>query len=74
MADSPPVKASGAGTNAQAARIGADVSAGTARALAGYRGPALRIVTLRLRLPAGASRTQIERAAREAIARKTGQT
>ena len=71
MADPPPVKTSGAGSNAQAARLGADIGAGTARALAGYRGPALRIDTLRLRLPEGAGSAQIERAVRDAIARKT---
>ena len=70
MADSPPVKASGAGTKAQATRLGADIGAGTARAIAGYRGPAVRIDTLRIRLQEGASRMQIERAVREAIARK----
>jgi hypothetical protein len=70
MADPPPVTTSGAGTNAQAARLGADISAGTARALAGYQGPALRIDTLRLRLSEGAGRTQIERAVRDAVARR----
>ncbi|MGE5149657.1 MAG: hypothetical protein ACM3II_06000 [Rhodospirillaceae bacterium] len=74
MADPPPVKASGAGTKAQAVRLGADIGVGTARALAAYRGPALRIDTLRLRLPEGASNTEIERAVRDAITRKTGRT
>jgi hypothetical protein len=74
MADPPPVKASGAGSKAQAARLGADVAAGTARALAGYRGPALHIDMLRLRLPEGAGNTQIERAVRDAIARRTRRT
>jgi hypothetical protein len=72
MADPPPVKTSGDGSKVQAARLGADIGAGTARALAGYRGPALRIDTLRLRLPEGAGRAQIERAVREAFTRKTG--
>jgi hypothetical protein len=74
MADPPPVKTSGAGSKAQAAQLGADIGAGTARALAGYRGPALRIDTLRLRLPEGAGGAQIERAVRDAIARKTRRT
>jgi hypothetical protein len=74
MADPLAVKAIGAGTKAQAARLGADIGAGTARALASYRGPALRIDTLRLRLPEGATGMQIERAVREAIVRKTGRT
>jgi hypothetical protein len=70
MVDAPPVKTSGAGTNAQAVRLGRDISIGMARVLAGYRGPALRIDTLRLRLPAGASTVEIEHAVRRAIARK----
>jgi hypothetical protein len=68
------VKTSGAGSNAQAARLGAEIGVGAARALAGYRGPALRIDTLQLRLPEGAGRAQIERAVRDAIAQKTGRT
>jgi hypothetical protein len=73
MADSPPVKVSGHGNKEQAARLGADIGAGAARALTGYRGPALSIDTLRLRLPEGAGRTQIERAVRDAVARKMRQ-
>ena len=70
MADPPPLKTSGFGSKEQAARLGAHIGASAARALTGYRGPALSIDTLRLRLPEGAGRTQIERAVRDAIVRK----
>ena len=71
-----PPPATRGGTDQLTALIGkyagrADIAAGTARALAGHRGPALRIDTLRLRLPEGAGRAQIEDAVREAIARRT---
>jgi len=65
------MKTNGAGTNGQAARLGADIGAGTARALAGYRAPVLRIDKLRLRLPEGADSAQIEREVHGAIARQT---
>jgi hypothetical protein len=70
MAEPPAIKHSGLGSRRQAADIGRTVAAGTASGLAGYAGPP-RIDTLRVQVPVGAGKRDIERAIRLAVARKT---
>lgn len=69
MADAPQIKVSGAGSKGEAARLGQAIGDGVAAALAGHD-RLKHIDTLRLQLPAGASRAEIERAIRRAIERK----
>lgn len=66
MAERPDIRVRGAGSRAEAARIGQDIAAGAKGALAGT-GKSLRIDSLRVSLPAGASRADIERALRREV-------
>ena len=69
MADTPTIKFSGQGSRREAARLGQTIGDGVSRALAGHVQPA-HIDTLRVRVPAGASKRDIDRAIRIAIERK----
>lgn len=68
MTDTPTVRYSGQGTRRQATELGQTISRGIERAVAG-RG-ALHIDTLRVRVPAGASARDIERAIGIAVERQ----
>ncbi|MGH6840955.1 MAG: hypothetical protein ACREDV_02520 [Methylocella sp.] len=68
MGDPRTVTYSGQGSRREAARLGATIGAGVASALAGGVKP-LHIDALRVQAPAGASKAEIERAIRAAIAR-----
>lgn len=70
MAATPGIEVTGAGSRREAARLAQTIGDGVAAALAG-EGGRMHIDTLRVRLPASASRAQIERAIRRAIDRHT---
>jgi len=69
MAGTPTIRYTGQGSRSQAAQLGHMVADGVAGALATPSEP-LQIDTLRVQVPAGASRRDIECAIRLAIARK----
>ena len=69
MNDTPRVTSSGAGTRREAARIGQSIGDSVAAAAAGYGRP-LHLAALRLQLPAGATKEQIDQAVRLALARQ----
>ena len=71
MADTPTIKYTGQGSRRQATELGDTVAAGVAGAIATQTGP-LDIDTLRVQVPSGASKRDIEHAIRLAIARRTG--
>jgi hypothetical protein len=71
MTDPPRIKVSGAGSRREAAQLGKTISDGVAAAFAGHDRP-IHIDALRLQLPAGANRAEIERAIRRAIAHTSG--
>jgi len=66
MAEPPSIKVTGAGSRREAAQLGQTVGDGVAAALTGHD-RAMHIDTLRLKLPAGASPSEIARAIRDAI-------
>ena len=66
MAGPPPIKVTGAGSRQEAARLGQTIGDGVAAAVAGQDRP-MHIDTLRLKLAAGASPSEIARAIRQAI-------
>ncbi len=68
MADAPTIKFTGQGSRREAARLGETIGGGVSRALAAHTQP-LHIDTLRVQLPAGASKAEIDRAIRLAIER-----
>jgi hypothetical protein len=70
MADAPAIKYSGQGSRLQAAELGRTISDGVAGAFAARTEP-LHIDTLLVQIPAGASKRDIVRAIRLAIARRT---
>jgi len=70
MAEPPSIKVTGAGSRREAARLGQTIGDGVAAAAAGQDRP-MHIGTLRLKLPAGASPSEIARAIRDAV---NGQT
>lgn len=69
MTDTPPIKIRGQGSRREAAGLGEAIGAGASSALAGHKAP-LHIDAIRVQAPAGASRAEIERAIRLAIARQ----
>jgi hypothetical protein len=70
MADAPTIRYSGQGSRRQAAELGQTIADATSSALAG-RAESVQIDTLRVQVPSGASRHDIEHAIRRAIARRT---
>lgn len=68
MADAPQIKASGAGTTREAARLGQQIATGVTAALAGQREP-INIDVLRLQLRSGSGAAEMEAAIRAAIER-----
>jgi hypothetical protein len=68
MADAPQIKASGAGTAREAARLGQQIATGVTAALAGQREP-INIDVLRLQLRSGSGAAEMEAAIRAAIER-----
>ncbi|MBL8893246.1 MAG: hypothetical protein JNJ53_01520 [Rhizobiales bacterium] len=70
MAETPSIKVTGAGSRREAARLGQTIGDGVAAALAGHD-RAMHIDRLRLRLPAGASPSEIAGAIRDAVDGKT---
>ena len=66
MAGSPSIKVTGAGSRREAAQLGQTIGDGVAAALAGHDRP-VHIDTLRLKLPTGASASEIVRAIRHAV-------
>jgi hypothetical protein len=67
--DAPTIKVTGQGSRRDAARLGEAISTGVARAVDGGTG-SLNIETLRVRVRAGASQAEIDRAIRLAIERQ----
>jgi hypothetical protein len=70
MAEPPSIKVTGAGSRREATQLGRTIGDGVAAAVAGRDRP-MHIDTLRLKLPAGASPSEIARAIRDAV---NGQT
>ncbi|MFO0993623.1 MAG: hypothetical protein U1E67_17015 [Hyphomicrobiales bacterium] len=70
MAQTPSIKVTGTGSRREAAQLGQTIGDGVTAALAGHD-RAMHIDTLRLKLPAGASPSDIARALRDAIDGKT---
>jgi hypothetical protein len=68
MAGPPPIKVTGAGSRQEAARLGQTIGDGVKAAVVGHD-RAMHIDTLRVRLPANASPSEIARAIRQAIDR-----
>jgi hypothetical protein len=71
MPDAPQIKVNGGGSKREAARLGQTIGDGVAAALAGRDRP-LHIDMLRMQLPAGAGKAEIERAIRAAVERQAG--
>lgn len=69
MVDRPAIKITGHGSQREAAQLGQTIGEAAASALANHGQP-LRIESLRLQLPAGAGKANIERAVQDAIQRK----
>lgn len=70
MPDAPSIKFTGQGSRREAAQLGEIIGGGISRALAAHTQP-LHINTLRVQAPTGASKSDIERAIRIAVERKT---
>lgn len=70
MAEPPSIKVTGAGSRRDAAQLGQTIGDGVTAALAGHD-RAMHIDTLRLKLPAGASPSEIARAIRDAVSGQT---
>jgi hypothetical protein len=66
MADAPQIKTTGAGSKREAAGLGQAIGEGVTAAFAGHEN-SLHIDTLRLQIPASASKAEIDRAIRRAI-------
>ena len=69
MPDAPIVKFTGHGSRREAARIGEAIGTGVARAFQDQP-RSMNIETVRVRVPAGASQSDIDRAIRRAIERQ----
>lgn len=69
MPDTPTVKVTGQGTRREAAQLGQVIGTGVSRAFDG-QAHSMSIDTLRVRVPAGASQADIDRAIRLAIERQ----
>jgi hypothetical protein len=67
--DAPSIKITGQGSRREASRLGETIGAGVARAVEG-RTPSMNIETLRVRVRAGASQSEIDHAIRLAIDRQ----
>jgi hypothetical protein len=66
MAETPSIKVTGTGSRREAAQLGRTIGEGVSAALASHD-RAMHIDTLRLKLPAGASPSEIARAIRHAV-------
>jgi hypothetical protein len=67
MTNATPIQVKGQGSTAQAARVGREVTQAATNALSKTSAP-MHIDNLRLKLPAGASAAEVERAMTRAIA------